>query len=113
MQLGKMAAEKGPITAARTGFDQQVAAEYKLLSDPGHSAATIINSSLTASVAGDGFSQPTKRSSRPPMLERSLTPLKVRPSRIPTPVGVLGKASPRNFTAPVSSNQKKEVSRVM
>ena len=83
----------------RASLDPEGPVEYNYLSDLGHGIATVVNSSLTAAVSGDDLSKPSPKRPRFP-------PLKPGPSRIPTPVGMKGNASPRNFTAPVSSRKK-------
>jgi hypothetical protein len=95
------------IAAARASLDRR-GTEYCFLPDPGHSAPTIANSRLTASVSGNNLSQPTPKTQRPrfPLLKRENTPSKPKPSRIPTPVGMNGKASPRNFSTPALPSQK-------
>ena len=84
----------------------------------GHSAPTVANSRLTASVSGGDISRPTPKPQRLrfPNLRRDNTPTgsKPKPSRIPTPIhGKSAEAGDRRYVStPLLPSQKtkKEVS---
>lgn len=100
--------------ASSTGANRRRTDSSFMRPDLGHSAPTVANSSLTASVSGSDLSQPTPKPKRShfPNLRRGDTP--PRPSKIPSHVfGTTRRDSPvRYVSTPVLQSQKtkKEVS---